>query len=210
MKKIIKSIIFALAMICSTSAMAQDAENAVGVNFGYMVGPEGMSNLGLGIKYDRFLSESLRFELAGMYYFKSKESKLADYPKKPGNMKDDYTARGKDCDWFDINLNAHYLFNITYEFKFYPIFGFAGMIGKTSFDWDKKADNESELPFVEKDKVANINKGYSDSHMRFGCNLGVGAQYNITDDFGLTFEAKYKLIKDFGNFNMALGCVILF
>lgn len=211
MKNFMKSLVCTIVMMCTcVGAKAQDSENALGVNFGYMMGAEGVCNFGIGVKYDRFLSEGLRLELGGMYYFKGRASNSGDYPVAPATMEDDYKSRGKDCDWFDLNLNAHYLFNISDQFKMYPIFGFTGMIGKTSFKWEDKKIAESALPMIDSKNQAKINKSYSDNHLRFGVNLGAGAQYNVTDDFGITLEAKYKILKTFHNFNLALGCVVLF
>lgn len=188
--RFIKTMVCALVMMCAcVSAQAQ--ENAIGVNFGYMTGSNGVNNVGIGIKYDRFLSDALRAELNGMYYF-------------PGSNK---------TDWFDANINFHYLFNVAEKINIYPIFGFTTMFGHTGFDWkDVAAGNVDfdKIPLVDDNAEIKKDGSYSDNHFRFGCNLGFGGQYNITEDFGLTLEAKYKLIKDFGNFNIALGCVVLF
>ena len=169
MKKIMTLI--AIMMMCiSMTAQAQEKENAIGFNYAYMTGSNNVSNFGIGVKYDRFLSEALRIEGRGTYFFKQEKN---------------------HTNWFDLSANFHYLFNVAEKTNVYPIFGFSTMFGHTGF----------EVPGGEK---------VSDSHARFGCNSGVGAQYNITDDFGVTFEAKYKIMKDFGNFNLAIGCVVLF
>ncbi len=188
MKNFMKSMVCALVMMCAcVSAQAQDQQNAIGVNFGYMVGSNDVSNFGIGIKYDRFLSEALRAELNGMYYFKSSKNQT---------------------NWYDINANFHYLFNVAEKLNVYPIFGFTTMFGATKFNPAK-----DKIPaFISKinDDPKIDGSNYSDHYFRFGCNMGFGGQYNITEDFGLTLEAKYKLVKDFGNFNVALGCVVLF
>ena len=162
MKKIF-TLAFAMIMSVCMTAQAQEKENAIGFNYAYMTGSNGISNFGIGIKYDRFLSEALRVEGSGTYYFKH-----------------------NDTNWYDLNANFHYLFNVAENTNVFPIFGFTTMFGHTN--------------------VA----GATSNCARFGCNTGMGAQYNITDDFGVTFEAKYKILKDYGNFNIALGCVVLF
>jgi len=206
MKNFMKSIVLALVLMCSTSAMAQrEGLSEAGVNFGLMTGAKGGTNLGIGVKYGYMASDNLRFEASGMYYFKSSAAKLgnfSDLTKK--EFEKDYLS-GKDTGWFDINLNAHYLFNVADQVSIYPIFGFTTMFGKTSFDWSDVINNGHQPSDVDWE-----NGDYSDSHFRFGVNLGFGGQYDITDDFAVTLEAKYKLIKDFGNFNVALGCVVLF
>lgn len=92
----------------------------------------------------------------------------------------------------DISFNAHYLFNMADDkFHIYPIFGVTTIFGKEKF--------------VDENDV-KINDHYT----RFGCNLGVGFQYDVTHDFSLIGEAKYKLVKDFGNVHFAVGCLVTF
>jgi len=205
MKNFVKSIVLALVLMCSTSAMAQrEGLSEAGVNFGYMTGANGVSNFGIGIKYGYMASDNLRFEASGMYYF-GNAKEATDYFK--GYTKQDFEGymSGKSTSWYDVNLNAHYLFNVAEQVSIYPIFGFTTMFGKTAFDWKDVASSEACIPEGQK-----YNGNYSDRHFRFGVNLGFGGQYEITEDFAVTLEAKYKLIKDFGNFNIALGCVVLF
>lgn len=214
MKNLFKTIAMALVLMCSTSAMAQEqGQHAAGVNFGFMSGTNGMANFGIGIKYGYMVSDNLRFEANGMYYFPSAGASLQDIKNAiptGGSMAADY-ASNKDTNWFDVNINAHYLFHASDNVSIYPIFGFAFMKGHTSFKWSDKTDDVAAVNALLGKNYSDLGKvSYSDHHFRFGCNLGVGAQYNITDDFGITLEAKYKLMKTFGNFNAALGCVVLF
>lgn len=82
----------------------------------------------------------------------------------------------------DLSLNAHYLFNMADDkFHIYPIFGVTTVFGKVVHHY-----------------------------ARLGCNLGVGLQYDINDDFALIGEAKYKLVKDFDNVHFAVGCLVTF
>lgn len=163
MKKII-TLVFAIAMMCVTmTAQAQEKENAIGFNYAYMTGSNGISHFGIGVKYDHFLTEALRVEGSGTYYFKHKETT-----------------------WYDLNANFHYLFEVGEKMNVFPVFGFTTLFGHA--------------------KIA----GDSHNEVRFGCNTGMGAQYNITQDFGVTLEAKYRIVKDFGDFNLSLGCVVLF
>jgi len=226
MKNFFKGVALALVMMCSTGAMAQvQGQSEVGVNFGYQKGAKDLSNVGIGIKYGYMFTDALRFELGGMYYFKGGKADKSYFSEaKRYNSKGNYSS-GKDTDWFDVNLNAHYLFNVGEQFNIYPIFGFTTMFGNTSFKLaDKGFKQVSDLAGVQSaggtgfyndvtkqsgdDTV--LKDSYSDHHFRFGVNIGFGGQYNITEDFGVTLEAKYKLIKDFGNFNVMLGCVVLF
>lgn len=165
MKNFVKTLALALIMMCSfTAVQAQEkGQSVAGVNFGWGVGGHDFNHVGLGMKYAYGLTDNLRLELGGMYYFEH-----------------------KTYDFFDLNLNAHYLFNVAEKTYVYPIFGFSGLFGT-----EHKVDD-------------------NDTFARFGVNLGAGGQYNITDDFGVTLEAKYKIAKDFGHFGLALGCVVLF
>lgn len=215
MKNFFRTVVCALVLLCSTTnAMAQrEGLSEVGVNFGYAAGAKGVSNFGIGIKYGYMLSDALRLEASGMYYFRSSGAELkdmADYLNKKG----EYTS-AKDCDWFDVNLNAHYLFNVADQFCIYPIFGFSTMFGNTKFNWEDKGTELELVSYAAKFAGTDLadcatDTKFSDKHFRFGVNLGFGAQYEITEDFAVTLEAKYKLIKTFGHFNVALGCVVLF
>ena len=215
MKNFFITVVCTLVLLCSTTnVMAQrEGLSEVGINFGYAAGAKGVNNLGIGIKYGYMLSDALRIEASGMYYFKSPGVELKDMAGYL-NKKGEYTS-AKDCDWFDINLNAHYLFNVADQFSIYPIFGFSTMFGKTKFDWGDKGTQEAlayYAQYFDNTDLAGYAKdtNFSDKHFRFGVNLGFGAQYEITEDFAVTLEAKYKLIKTFGHFNIALGCVVLF
>lgn len=92
----------------------------------------------------------------------------------------------------DLSLNLHYLFNMANDkFHIYPIFGVSSIYGKE---------------FV-KDATGSVEK---DHFFRFGCNLGMGLQYDLTDDFSLVGEAKYKLVSTFDNVHFAFGCLMTF
>jgi len=185
MKNFIKSVLCAVAFMCCTVASAQlEGASGVGVNFGYMVGSNGVSNVGLGVKYNYMITDNLRGEANGMYYFKTTKNQT---------------------DWFDANINAHYLFNIAEKTYIYPIFGVSTMFGHTRWG---VGDKIPEYGFINSPEIKDGK--YSDRHFRFGVNLGFGGQYDITDDFAITLEAKYRIVKDFGNFGINLGCVVLF
>lgn len=102
----------------------------------------------------------------------------------------------KDVTLKDISLDFHYLFNINDDnMFFYPIFGFTAPFGS----WD-----ETIVDANGKEKTEDHKR------MRFGCNLGAGLQYNLTEDFAVVGEAKYKVAKDFGGFYATIGCVVSF
>lgn len=172
-----------LALMCGIGTLhAQEHKNAVGFNLAYAKGGKGISNFGIGVKYDYSLSEALRVEPSFIFYFDN--DKISQK---------------------DASINFHYLFNLDAEEKFhlYPIFGFSTLFGheRNVAKIDKQGNP------VYKDGVLQTE---NDSFFRFGCNLGVGVQYDITDDFGLVGECRYKIAKDFGQTAIAVGCVVTF
>jgi len=210
MKNFVKTIVLALAMLCTAttaSAQLEGSENAIGFNLGYGLGNHEFSNFGIGVRYCRHLSDALRIDLNGMYYFKNGLPGSSVYSGLTKAQLDD-VCNGKATDWFDVNINGHYLFEVAEKMYVYPVFGFSTMFGKTNFKWNEVVANEQAVPEGQK-----YNDSYSNRHFRFGVNLGFGGQYNITDDFGLTLEAKYKLVNSgnkFGHLSIALGCAVLF
>lgn len=101
-----------------------------------------------------------------------------------------YYFEKDDVNMYDLSLDFHYLFNFNNDkMAFYPIFGFTAPFYK----WNS--------PIEEVD---------GHTWTRFGCNLGAGLQYNLTDDFAVVGEVKYKLVKDIDHAAIAIGCVVQF
>ena len=182
MKKI-KFLLLSLALIAGVcTANAEEGQHAVGFNFGYATGCRGINNFGIGIKYDYGFSDNLRVEPSFMYYFENKK-----------------------IDMKDANINFHYLFDLGNEqTHLYPIFGFSTLFGKEK---DVLQTNSDGTPKTNSDGSYKYD---SDKFFRFGCNLGMGFQYDITSDFGIVVEAKYKLCKNFGQLDASVGCVVTF
>lgn len=67
----------------------------------------------------------------------------------------------------DINVNAHYVFDVQDGFSVYPLAGIGAINNRLSF--------------------AGESKGFTD----FGFNLGAGASYDVTSNSFLNFEFKY-------------------
>ncbi len=86
---------------------------------------------------------------------------------------------------WDIYMNFNYLIRVYQQMYVYPIIG-------VGFDhW-------------------HFNNGYTSNEGRVNANFGVGYQYDITDHFAATFEAKYRLIKDFNRCGLSLGIAYRF
>lgn len=89
-----------------------------------------------------------------------------------------------DVRLFDACLVGHYLIPVAENMKVYPIVG-AGLI-----NWVDSIDD------------------YTDSS--FTVHLGGGYQFDIAEDFALSAEAKYEIVKDHGQVVFALGAVYKF
>ena len=187
--KVFRTLFVALAMVFGIStANADEGDHAVGFNFGYAVGDYHMSNFGIGLKYSYQLSDNLRVQPSFMYYFDNEKFAMKD-----------------------ASVDVHYLFNLQDDaMHIYPIFGASNIFGaereytmkkgeEAGMDKDKYYYDNDDNPVHKKDKFTRI-----------AFNLGMGYQYDITDDFGLVVEAKYKIAKSFGHFYLAAGCVITF
>lgn len=153
MKKVLLTLACAMT---SLFASAQAKTAAVGLNLNY--GTE-IESLGLGVKGSYCFTDHIRGEASFNYFF----------------PKDHFTM-------WEINANAHYLFNIGDKFKVYPLVGLTYVHGHWS----------------------NKNTG------KFGVNLGGGAQYDLTDHLMLNFEVKYSLVSDLDQCVISLGAAYKF
>ena len=87
---------------------------------------------------------------------------------------------------WDVNVNLHYLFTVAEKFQLYPLAG-ASLVGM-------KADYGIG----------------SASETKFGFNVGAGAQYWLTETFGLNLDIKYQIVSDFDRPVFSLGGVYKF
>lgn len=99
-----------------------------------------------------------------------------------------YFFKNEGIDEFDINANAHYLFPMSSNIRFYPLTGltFAGW----NFDY-------------------NID-GYSTDVTRLGLNLGGGAEMDITDNLLINCELKYQFVNDLDQAIFNVGIAYMF
>lgn len=156
MKKVLLTLACAMT---SLFASAQAKTAAVGLNLNY--GTE-IESLGLGVKGSYCFTDHIRGEASFNYFF----------------PKDHFTM-------WEINANAHYLFNIGDKFKVYPLVGLTYVHGHLSgFDTPDTG--------------------------KFGVNLGGGAQYDLTDHLMLNFEVKYSLVSDLDQCVISLGAAYKF
>lgn len=156
MKKFLALAIAALIGIASASA--QRGQMAVGGNLLY--GTE-INSVGLGAKFQYGIIDHLRGEASFNYYFQNKGFRM-----------------------WDLNSNAHYLFDITEKFRAYPLAG-----------------------------LTVVNKSYSDvddSITRFGLNLGGGCEYDVTPNVVLNAEFKYSIVSTIDQAVLSVGAVYKF
>lgn len=115
---------------------------------------------------------------------------------------------------WEINANAHYLFNIGDKFKVYPLVGLTYVHGHLSgFDTPDYGDfGDGDWGWGAPMRKANgeINADGSYDTGKFGVNLGGGAQYDLTDHLMLNFEVKYSLVSDLDQCVISLGAAYKF
>lgn len=164
MKKVLLTLACAMT---SLFASAQAKTAAVGLNLNY--GTE-IESLGLGVKGSYCFTDHIRGEASFNYFF----------------PKDHFTM-------WEINANAHYLFNIGDKFKVYPLVGLTYVHGH----WSNKYS-------------VGGGGNFDDNTGKFGVNLGGGAQYDLTDNLMLNFEVKYSLVSDLDQCVISLGAAYKF
>lgn len=175
----------------SLFASAQAKTAAVGLNLNY--GTE-IESLGLGVKGSYCFTDHIRGEASFNYFF----------------PKDHFTM-------WEINANAHYLFNIGDKFKVYPLVGLTYVHGHWSNKYSVGGGGNSDsgdgdwgwgAPMRKANGSVTINESYNTG--KFGVNLGGGAQYDLTDNLMLNFEVKYSLVSDLDQCVISLGAAYKF
>lgn len=115
---------------------------------------------------------------------------------------------------WEINANAHYLFNIGDKFKVYPLVGLTYVHGHFSgFDTPNYGGSGGGdwgwgAPMRKANGELNSDGSYDTG--KFGVNLGGGAQYDLTDNLMLNFEVKYSLVSDLDQCVISLGAAYKF
>lgn len=156
MKKFLAISIVALMGIATASA--QKGQMAVGGNLLY--GTE-INSVGLGAKFQYGILDHLRGEASFNYYFQNKGFRM-----------------------WDLNANAHYVFDITERFHAYPLAG-----------------------------LTVVNKSYADvddSITRFGLNLGGGCEFDVTPRWRVNAEFKYSIVSTIDQAVFGVGAVYKF
>lgn len=179
-----KLLLLAVGIMLSTGIFAQKGQTAAGLNLSY--GTE-IKNIGIGAKGQYGITDKIRLEASFDYFLEKDEMKM-----------------------WDININAHYLFNLSEKWKIYPLVGITYTHWKYNstfiYDWDDLWDYD----WYDWDVYEDEDEDTSESEGKFGINVGCGWQYEINDKFALTAEIKYQLISDFNQFVVGIGAVYKF
>lgn len=144
-----KLLLLLACVLMSVGAYAQhkQGQSAVGLNIGYNFNDVGNAVLALDYRYS--ITDEVRLAPSLTYLVKN----------------DQVSA-------WAIDVNAHYLFQLSDMFGFYPLAGLS-------------------LSFWKQDLgLFSANETY------FGANLGLGGEFYLTDAITLGLEAKYNIIKD--------------
>lgn len=164
MKRILLFAIIAMASVGAISA--QKGKSALGLNVGFAPSISGYTanNMGVGIKYQYFITDVIRAEADIDYWFMAKEE-------------DNFHSSAEQA-LFDVSVNFHYLFHASKNFNVYPLVG-AGY----ALDMYKHEIEETEETCKHKHPEFLINAGigaeYSFSE-RFSLGLEVKYQYVTT------------------------------
>lgn len=185
MKKQFIALCMALVGLCASAQ--EKGDMAAGLNLGVspLVGNGGgVTNFGLGAKFQYNVSNPIRLEADIDYWFKSQGMGV-----------------------FDISANAHYLFKLSDKFNLYPTVGIG--YGHVSSVWDDVMDElndwASSIPGYDYD-----DEDLSFSGNRFLFNVGIGAEYAVTDKISVGAEFKYQFMKDFGRLPITIGVTYKF
>lgn len=161
MRKII--LLFTLFLILGSSKMLAQYEGTfgMGVHTGYA---KEINSVGGGVHLHYYYTNNLRFA----------PSYTAYIPVKGRSM-------------WDVDLDAHYMIPLNWEFSFYPIGGLSYT------QWKYKPSGDSGFESMDWSK------------WRPGLNLGVGFQYDFRYKVRAGIEMKYQAIKDFSQVQIMFG-----
>ena len=179
-----KRIVLALFLVLFTAegAFAQKkGETTFGVNMAYGIK---VPNVGMELEMHYGILDDIRLEASF-----------------------DYLFRNKAINMWDLNLNAHYVIPVSKHVGLYPLVGFAYTNWGVKANWsveDKEiADKIEDMGLLTEGKVS----GHTG---KIGANLGVGADYNLSEKLALNLEAKYQLLSDLSQVVFSCGVTYKF
>lgn len=179
-----KFILAAVVTLFSIAANAQEGKFAVGAQVLY---PTDVKSLGVGAKASYGFTDAIQGQASFNYF-----------------LKKNYTTV------WDVNADAHYLFNIGNNAKIYPLAGLTYM--RVSIDSNSFA---KELGSAISDITGqDVNKSLpqvgSSSDGKFGVNLGGGIQYALTESLLLNAEVKFQIVRNYNQAVLSAGIAYAF
>ena len=190
-----KKVIIALCMLLSgaMASFAQEGQMAAGINLGVapVIETGGPTNFGLGAKFQYNITDPIRVEADLEYWFKAKEMSV-----------------------FDVYANVHYLIPIVDKLKLYPLagIGYANIHMSTPKIEIPDIPNIPGIPGLDLDDILGEldDVDTSANASRFLFNIGIGAEYELTDNLTANFEFYYQYMKDFNRLPIKLGIAYKF
>ena len=187
MKKQFIALCMALVGLCASAQ--EKGDMAAGLNLGvapFVGNGVSTTNFGLGAKFQYNVSDPVRLEADIDYWFKSQGMGV-----------------------FDISANAHYLFKLSDKFNLYPVvgIGYGRIIGGGS------GDDDYDYPYKIRTRAGHDDDDYEEGNSgvnRFLFNVGIGAEYAVTDKISVGAEFKYQFMKDFGRLPITIGVTYKF
>lgn len=111
-----------------------------------------------------------------------------------------FKARGQDV--FDISANVQYIFKLGEKLNFYPLvgIGYGRISGGAEFaaDYDHSGDH------------LLVQKALKYSSNSFLFNIGVGAEYKLSEKLSAGIEIKYQYLKNLNRIPITLGATYHF
>lgn len=99
---------------------------------------------------------------------------------------------------WDASVNVHYLFDVAEQIKFYPLAGL-GYANSKNEGWSVDLDGDDD---------AEMSESYESGE--FIVNLGVGAEYLLTEKLAIGAELKYQIINNFNQVVFGIGATYRF
>ncbi len=153
-KRLILSLLCAAGI--SLAASAAGGDMALGV---HLSNGSAMNQMGFGVKFQCELVDAFRMEPSFDYYFKH-----------------------NNCSTWEINLNLHYVVDVTSKFDVYPVAG----LGYAHWSHD-------------------VGDNLSRNYDRLALNLGGGADIALSRQVAFTGELRYQIMSDYSQFVPMVG-----
>lgn len=110
----------------------------------------------------------------------------------------EYGFKNEGSDVKTIGINGHYLFNVSEKFTIYPLVG----LGYAQHGFKEEYDEYNGMTIVHTEVSGHKSK--------FFANIGVGADYAITDNLSLGAELKFQYISDYTRLPISIGVTYRF